>query len=214
MKWNVGVEFQIVALQATVADVLQGDTIHHALGIAIFGHEHVDTRSNQDMTIANSMLQWRWLMIHEISMVSGKLLAQVDMKLRHYARSVDPYAIDGNAATRPFGGLNVICSGDFWQLLPPDGGFLGDVPCEYIQASRKDVPNASIAHGQSLMWSGKDTGIQGVTELHQCERDKEEWLRSVQEEFRVGMFTDETHAFLHDKPTMQPGLFLKGTLRS
>ena len=86
LKWNVGVDFQIVALQATMADLLQGDTIHHALGIPIFGQGHADTGSNQDMKIAISILQWRWLIIHEISTVSWKLLAPVDMKLRHYAR--------------------------------------------------------------------------------------------------------------------------------
>ena len=213
MKWNVGVDFQIGALQATMAGLLQGDTIHHALGIPIFGQGHATTGSNQDIKIAKSILQWRWLIIDEISMVSAKLLARIDMKLRHYARTVDPYAIYGNAATRPFGGLNVICSGDFWQLPPPDGGFLGDGPFEYIQASRRYVPSASISHGQSLLWSGPDTGIQGVTELHKCERNKEEWLRSVQGKNRVGQWTDETHAFLQGNPTMQLGSFLKGIFR-
>ena len=35
LKWNIGVEFQIVALQAVMADLLGGDTIHHALNIDI-----------------------------------------------------------------------------------------------------------------------------------------------------------------------------------
>ena len=37
LKWNIGVTFQIVALQAVMADLLVGDTIHHAFNIPVFG---------------------------------------------------------------------------------------------------------------------------------------------------------------------------------
>ena len=36
MQWTQGVEFEITSLQASVADQLGGDTIHHALGIQPF----------------------------------------------------------------------------------------------------------------------------------------------------------------------------------
>ena len=85
---------------------------------------------------------------------------------------------------RPFAGVNILCSGDFWQLPPPEGGFLGDIPCEYIAASRKYCPALNIAHGQSLVWSGPKTGIRGVTELEVCERTNDTWLMNVQNEFR------------------------------
>ena len=102
-------------------------------------------------------------------------------------------------------------SGDVWQLPPPDGGFLGDIPAEYIRKARKYEPLPSIAHGQSVLWSeDKETGVQGVTELVECERTKDEWLRSVQDEFRRGELSRETHAFLHRAPTMQPGTFRDG----
>ena len=181
LGWNIGVEFQIVALQAVMADLLQGDTIHHALAIPCFGRTHTQTTgANKDLTTAKAILQWRWLIIDEISMVSAKLLAAVDMKMRHYARGVDPFARDRTNTTRPFAGVNVLFSGDFWQLPPPDGGFLGDIPCDFIEAGRKFVPAPSIAHGQSLVWSGPVTGIQSVTELDRCERTQDAWLRSVQ----------------------------------
>ena len=56
-------------------------------------------------------------------------------------------------------------SGDTWKIPPPDGLFLGDIPCEHIQAARQFAPAATIAHSQSLLWSGPSTGVQGVTEL-------------------------------------------------
>ena len=40
LKWNTSVEFQIVALQAVMADLLQGDTIHHAFNIPVFGRNY------------------------------------------------------------------------------------------------------------------------------------------------------------------------------
>ena len=106
--------------------------------------------------------------------------------------------------------MNVLFSGDFWQLPPPEGGFLGDLPFEYIQNSRQYHPSPSIAHGQSLMWSGPETGVQGVTELEHCERTDDVWLQSVQEEFREGKLSTDTHAFLHGMPTLLPGSSLNG----
>ena len=37
LKWTVGTSFQVVALQAVMADLLSGDTIHHALNVPIDG---------------------------------------------------------------------------------------------------------------------------------------------------------------------------------
>ena len=144
-------------MQAVMPELLEGDTIHHAFNTPVFGRNcstrPVQSGSRKEMEIAKAVLQYRWLIIDEISMVSAKLLADVDMKLRSLARDVDPYAKDSKGVMRPFAGVNVLCSGDFWQLPPPDGGFLGDIPCEYIQASRKFTPAPNVAHGQSLVWS-------------------------------------------------------------
>ena len=35
LRWDMGIEYQIVALQAIMADQLGGDTIHHACGIPV-----------------------------------------------------------------------------------------------------------------------------------------------------------------------------------
>ena len=37
LRWDQDVQFTMVALQAVMADLLGGDTIHHALGIPVFG---------------------------------------------------------------------------------------------------------------------------------------------------------------------------------
>ena len=104
-------------------------------------------------------------MIDEISMVSAKLLAQMDVKLRSVVREIGTAKVGSNKHDRPFGGLNVLFCGDFWQLDPPDGGFLGNIPVEFIQAARRHLPAPTVAHGQSPLWGGAEHGTQGVTEL-------------------------------------------------
>ena len=145
-------------------------------------------------------------------MVSARLLADIDQKLRSYYNSVDPFALDSKGNMRPFAGLNLLISGDVWQIPPTDGGSLGDIPCDYIANSRRYVPAPSISHGQSLIWSDRDsgTGMQGVTELVECERTKDAWLKSVQDEFRFGKLSTDTHALLHGKPSLVPGSTIHG----
>eukprot|EP00959_Pyramimonas_sp_CCMP1952_P056171 1173141-Pyramimonas_sp.AAC.1 len=70
-------------------------------------------------------------------MVSARLLAEVDQKLRSVIRDAGTQKCGPDGVPRPFGGLNVVLSGDFWQLAPPDGGFLADVPTERIAEARK-----------------------------------------------------------------------------
>ena len=63
----------------------------------------------------------------------------------------------------------------------PDGGFVGDIPCELMQASRKFVPAATTAHEQGLLWSDARTGMTGMTELQTCERTKDAWMLNIQD---------------------------------
>lgn len=58
----MGVKFQIVALQAVMADLLERDTMHHALGIQAFGRQldcHFDDTRKQ-LDVAKQILQWGW----------------------------------------------------------------------------------------------------------------------------------------------------------
>ena len=182
LQWQIGMDFHIVALQLVMADLLGGDTIHHACGIPVFGKQDQNEERGfqKQMDVAKRVLNWRWLIIDEISMVSAKLLAELDLKLRNTVRRIGTQKVGADAKDRPFGGLNVLCSGDFWQLDPPEGGFLGDIPAMYMQAARQYTLAPSIAHGQALFWSGAQGGMQGISELEECERCPDPWLREVQ----------------------------------
>ncbi|CAK9010993.1 unnamed protein product [Durusdinium trenchii] len=81
LNWQQGKEFQVVAFQAVNAEPLDGDTIHAALGLAWHGNDSsVDAQRILDL--ASSAVQWRWLLLDEISMVSAEMLARLEARCR------------------------------------------------------------------------------------------------------------------------------------
>ena len=76
LGWSMGVHFQVVAFQSVVAQLLGGDTIHHACGIPVWCQgQSTEHAYVSRMDIAKRLLQWCWLIIDEISMASARLLA-------------------------------------------------------------------------------------------------------------------------------------------
>ena len=205
LGWKQGAEFQVVTLQAVMANDLKGDTIHHAFGLNWQGLGDERISGHKLLDLSAKALHWRWLIVDEISMVSAELLARLELRCRELVRDLaqSKYATDA-ACARPFGGLNVILAGDMWQLPPPRGTFLGEVPWEWLtQCKTKKV--AHTIHGQELIWGKAPGGIHGVTELVECERTQDMWLQSLQNEVRNGGLSEANHAFLHGFATPVPG---------
>ena len=210
LGWQQGKEFQVVTFQAVNAEPLDGETIHAALGLAWHGNDSsVDAQRVLDL--ASQAVQWRWLVIDEISMVSAEMLARLEARCRQLVPdlSATKYAKQTNGRAAPFGGLNLILSGDLWQLPPPRGTFLGQIPWQLLTSvSSKKLPLS--LQGQHLVWaSAADGGIQGVTELRQCERTQDQWLQELQAELRTGHLSKNNHDFLHGRPTTVPGSWLE-----
>jgi len=165
-----------------------------------------DQKGERDLR--RRLILWRWLIIDEVSMVSARLLAEIDMRLRDAARSIGSHKCRSNGDDRPFGGLNVLLVGDFWQLEPSEGGSLGAVPTEFIQGGRKAKPRPDIEHGQSLLWARTENSAHGVSEVHTNERNKDAWLQEVQDEIRHGRLSFNNWCFLHGKKTTVPGSWI------
>jgi len=111
------------------AEPLDGETIHKALGSAWHGNDHI-IDAQRILDLAKQAVQWRWLLIDEISMVSAEMLARLEARCRQLIMdlSATKYAKQSTYWVAPFGGLNVIFSGGLWQLPPPRGAFLGQIP--------------------------------------------------------------------------------------
>ena len=71
LGWEMGMEYQMAALQAVTAAELEGDTIHHALGINPFAKDKSanssETERQKQQDVSKRVMQWRWLIIDEIS---------------------------------------------------------------------------------------------------------------------------------------------------
>ena len=214
--WQMGLQYQMVAFQAVMAQLLGGDTIHHALGINAFGEAGTGQASEKarqrQSTVAERIMQWRWLYIDEISMVSAKLLAEIDMKLRAVVSAANKLKKDVSGEDLPFGGLNVVMDGDFWQLDPPMGGYLAAIPVEFIRKACKYDPKPDVAHGQAIFWGEGKGCVQGMTELTECVRTEDPWLLQVQNEMRAGAMSEDSWNFLHGRKTTVPGSVVDGKL--
>ena len=58
-----------------MAKELDGDTIHHAMGLNWQGASDDEISGSKFLDLSAKAVQWRWLIIDEISMVSAELLA-------------------------------------------------------------------------------------------------------------------------------------------
>ena len=210
LQWEAGIHFQCAALQAVTADMLDGDTLHHAFGLSFGDTSKTTYNETKVLDKQKRLLQLRWLIIDEISMVSVELLAAVERACRALVRNSSTFKRPvGDVHSKPFGGLNVVVLGDLWQLEPPEGHFVGSVPHEWL-TSKYARNKPTVAHGQELIWGGRHVGFQGMTELIQVERTQDEWLQDLQRELRYSSLSNNNnHAFLHGAPTTVPGSWLQ-----
>jgi ATP-dependent DNA helicase PIF1 len=91
------------------ATAIGGVTIHSAMGIGVPStHDEFVARASYAQN-RRRILLWDTLIIDEISMLSGEFVQQMDRTLRtvRSKRSLDP-----------FGGVQIVCVGDFHQLAP------------------------------------------------------------------------------------------------
>jgi hypothetical protein len=84
-------------------------------------------------------MQWRWLIIDEVSMVSAKLLAEIDVKLRQMVRAKHTLRGDAQGLARAFGGIDILFYGDFWQLDPFQVAFSLKYPCNTCSELRSSI---------------------------------------------------------------------------
>ena len=105
-----------------------------------------------------------------------------------------------------FGGVNVICFGDFWQLDPT-----GDV--SFMSNPTKNHGNPYVDYTMAMFWSHDESrredvhlqawaGNQRVWELSENLRSGDDvWFSEVLDECRQGQLREDNYNFLHGLPT-------------
>lgn len=158
-----GIEPAITASTGIAATHIGGMTIHSWSGIGIKDKlTRDDLRHIKDLPLyAKRIRKAKVLIIDEISMLDGKIFSMIDTVCRTVRESVDP-----------FGGLQIICVGDFFQLPPIARRPIA--PAEDMLWEQSTEPIAPAFAFQSDTWIALDPAICYLTEQHR--QDDAEFL--------------------------------------
>ena len=165
---------RFLAPTGTAAALIDGQTIHSALGIPV----HLTNAEMRDLRDSNGAdlymrvsvkhraeLREEWknvyfILIDEVSMVSQELLCEIDIVLRDVASCPNDW----------FGGVNIIFAGDFYQHKPvKQCALYSPIPCKpnKIYSQMEDV-----ARYGRLVWKSVDTVVE-LTEQKRMQGDPE-----------------------------------------
>lgn len=99
----------VTASTGIAATHINGQTIHSWSGLGIKDeiHEEDLVKISKRKKVRTRLENTQVLIIDEISMLSGKLLTCIDQTLRYFKISPEP-----------FGGVQIVLCGDFFQLPP------------------------------------------------------------------------------------------------
>lgn len=196
---NHGVEVAVTASTGIAATHIGGMTIHSWAGIGI-----KDQLSTKDLDYMEQQ-QYMWkrfekvkvLVIDEISMLKDTTLDMVDRVCKAFKRN-----------EKPFGGLQVIFSGDFFQL-PPIEKFSPQAQMEQvslytddsdeIQYEVEDVIRTPFAFN-SRSWREAQLHVCYLNEQH---RQDDSSLLNILNEIRSGEVSDDAREILLEKITQK-----------
>ncbi|MCK5588840.1 MAG: AAA family ATPase [Candidatus Pacebacteria bacterium] len=177
-----GVSPAVVAPTGIAASHLNGITIHSFFGLGII--EDVDERYLDNLLqrkyLHQRLSKLKVLLIDEISMVSPKIFEAVDKILKAFKFS-----------NQPFGGVQIIVSGDFFQLPP-------------ITRKREQKKFA----WQSPIW--KDSSF-STCYLEEKFRQDDDELIKVLDEIRGGDITKESYTFLKNAESKELDISFRPT---
>lgn len=108
VKQNQAQQFRLTSYMGVAAQNILGMTLHASLFLNQRHTPTANTKTKQDLTV-----MWEgvdYLFIDEVSMISCNFLTKIHDAL-----------VDAKENTAPFGGINIIFTGDFAQLLPVSG---------------------------------------------------------------------------------------------
>jgi hypothetical protein len=197
LGWTHGIQFVCLAFQNIMAANINGFTIHHWSGIPVQegGGGSGTLNANKLSTKRQSL---RFLLIDEVSMVAAQLMGQLESAISKVTRQRNGYKNRQNGSVRPFGGLNVLFFGDWWQIPPVAGTALFGNP------DPSKYTSYTAYHGLSLLWGSPEMAVRKVRELTKPVRCSDAWYNAFLMQCRSGTLAENMYNFFHGFPTGLP----------
>ena len=195
--WQHQQEFVYLAPQNTQAALIAGMTLHSFANIQVKNKTSRAKNTNTPEQFAKYQ-RLRWLVVDESSTVGLEILATLEKRLQQATRDRDTWKLRPGGERRPFGGRNIILTGDFWQFPPVKATAIYQNP---FQSNTSFQVNAL----QQLCWSHTPRAIPHLFELTLEQRCEDAWLSQILHQARHGNMSQEVWSFLHGFPTLHAG---------
>ena len=195
--WQHQQEFVYLAPQNTQAALIAGMTLHSFANIQV---KTKTARAKQASTPEQfaRYQRLRWIVVDESSTVGLEILATLEKRLQQSTRDRDTWKLRQGGQQRPFGGRNIILTGDLWQFPPVKATAIYQNP---FQSNTSFRVNAL----QQLCWSHTPLAIPHLFELTLGQRCEDAWLSQILHQARHGNMSQEVWSFLHGFPTLHAG---------
>ena len=158
-----------------MAALIGGSTLHyfHKLSFKHKDGTTVATQKEAKNDMASVYIRYqslRFMFIDEFSTASIDVFAEIDNNTTTHIRERGTWALRSKNEKRPFGGLNVVTSGDAWQFGPiASSGAVFDNPLRL----EKSLAAQQIA---TMFWTKEENSFNRVLELTVERRCKDVWL--------------------------------------
>ena len=125
-NWTHGQEFVFCASQNTMTALINGVTLHSFFNLAFKGKDgkSMNVRNNDKADMSPHYVKFqalRYIFIDEFSTAAIEIFTEINNLTCRHIRSNNTWSLrkqDGTISDRPFGGLNMVVSGDAWQFGP------------------------------------------------------------------------------------------------
>lgn len=139
----------------------------------------------------------RFILLDEISMVSAQLFGQLELIVAKVIRKRSLFKRRPDDGTsRPFGGVNVLMFGDWWQLKPVSGIALFADPAL--------ASSGVAAHGLQLLWGTPPNAVHRCWNFERSLRCPDPWFNAVLGQCRRGDISAEAYHLLNGFPSAAP----------
>jgi hypothetical protein len=150
-QWIEGREFSFIAPLNSMASNIGGSTVHSWGRISFKDKRGVRIVPNESKEGADPMnmkcAALRFLFVDEVEASGAETIGQLENNVQFNISSKNKFKYDAQKRLRPFGGVNTIFLGDWWQLRPT-----GQVAIMSNPFAQKALENARASETMGMFW--------------------------------------------------------------